>query len=432
MALFGSSGIRGVIGGKITPELVMSIGSAVGSVHDDVFIGRDTRSSGDMMVSALKAGLMSVGSNVTDGGILPTPTVARNAKGYGCGIMVTASHNPSPYNGVKLWNPDGSPFDEQQSEDIERAIEGQTWKRRGYESLGREGVEHEAISHHMESILSELQAEGDVVVDCASGPTSLITPVLLRRMGCKVKALNCQIDGHFPGRNPEPLEENLVDLITLVRSKPGSIGIAHDGDGDRVMAIDDSGRYLEGDRLLALFADFLKPDGIVVPINASMVIDDLVKGEVHRTRVGDVFVSDALKKNGLRFGGEPSGTFIFADQTYCPDGVYGAAFLAKMAQESSLADLVDDIPCYPMSQKVYPYEGDRSQISNRLWTEISSLDYERLVSVDGWRAEFDSGWLLIRFSGTEPKIRVTAEARDLTYMNCLMDIADNVLERCLR
>ena len=153
---------------------------------------------------------------------------------------------------------------------------------------------------------------------------------------------------------------------------------------------------------------------------------------MHRSRVGDVFVSDALKKNGLRFGGEPSGTFIFADQTYCPDGVYGAAFLAKMAQESSLADLVDDIPCYPMSQKVYPYEGDRSQISNRLWTEISSLDYERLVSVDGWRAEFDSGWLLIRFSGTEPKIRVTAEARDLTYMNCLMDIADNVLERCLR
>jgi phosphoglucosamine mutase len=148
--------------------------------------------------------------------------------------------------------------------------------------------------------------------------------------------------------------------------------------------------------------------------------------------VGDVFVSDALKKSGLKFGGEPSGTFIFADQTFCPDGVYGAAFLAKMAQEASLAEMVDEIPSYPMAQKVYLYDGDREQISAKLWTEISSLDYEQLISEDGWRAEFDSGWFLVRFSGTEPKIRVTAEARDITYMNCLMDIADSVLERCLR
>jgi phosphoglucosamine mutase len=432
MSLFGSSGIRGLVGSRITPELVMSIGSAVGSIYDEVFIGRDTRSSGDMMVSALSAGLLSVGSDVHDGDILPTPTVARYATGYGCAIMVTASHNPSPYNGIKLWNPDGSAFDDQQSKEIEEAIAEHTWKTRRYDKLGTMRAEHGALEQHMDAILSVLQAEGEVVLDCASGPTSLITPIMLRRMGCKVTALNSQIDGHFPGRMPEPLEENLGDLITLVRSKPGAIGLAHDGDGDRIIAVDDCGRYLDGDRLLALFASFLKPDGIVVPINASMVIDDLVQGPVHRTRVGDVFVSDALKKSGLKFGGEPSGTFIFADQTFCPDGVYGAAFLAKMAQEASLAEMVDEIPSYPMAQKVYLYDGDREQISAKLWTEISSLDYEQLISVDGWRAEFDSGWFLVRFSGTEPKIRVTAEARDITYMNCLMDIADSVLERCLR
>jgi len=432
MALFGSSGIRGVIGKKMTPELVMKIGSAVGSIHNNIFIGRDTRSSGDMVSSALNAGILSVGSNAYYGGILPTPTVARNSGSFDCGIMITASHNPSEYNGIKLWNSDGSPFDQKQSAEVEELIVKEGYSRKPYDKLGTLRREHGAIDRHKAAILACLQAEGEVVVDCASGPTALITPMLLREMGCQVTALNCQIDGHFPGRMPEPLEENLVDLINLVKSKKGAIGVAHDGDGDRVVAIDDRGRYISGDCLLALFADFLQPDGIVVPINASMVIDDLVKGKVHRTRVGDVFVSDALKKNNLSFGGEPSGTFIFADQTYCPDGVYGAAFLAKMAQEGSLADMVDALPSYPLAQKAYSYTGESSVISSKLWQEISGLDYEHLISVDGWRVEFESGWFLIRFSGTEPKIRITAEARDITYMNCLMDIATGLVERCLK
>lgn len=432
MALFGSSGIRGVVGKKITPELLMKIGSAVGSIHNNIFIGSDTRSSGDMVSSALNAGILSVGSNVHYGGILPTPTVARNSKTFDCGIMITASHNPSEYNGVKLWNSDGSPFDQKQSDEIEELIVKESYSRKPYDKLGVLHRDYGALDKHKESILACLQAEGEVVVDCASGPTSLITPLLLREMGCRVTSLNCQIDGHFPGRMPEPLEENLNDLISLVKSKKKAIGVAHDGDGDRVVAVDDRGRYVSGDRLLALFADFLKPDGIAVPINASMVIDDLVKGKIHRTKVGDVFVSDALKKNNLKFGGEPSGTFIFADQTYCPDGVYGAAFLAKMAEECSLADMIDALPSYPLAQRTYAYTGDASIISSKLWQELSGLDYERLISVDGWRVEFESGWFLIRFSGTEPKIRLTAEARDITYMNCLLDIATGVVERCLK
>lgn len=431
MSLFGSSGIRGVVGELITPELAAAIGSAVGSLHDSVFIGRDARESGDLVLSGLKAGLLSVGADVYDGGVLPTPTVARASSGRSCGIMVTASHNPAPYNGVKLWNPDGSPFNAAQSAEIERIIAARDWSPKSYEYLGREFQEHGAIEDHMEAVLSSLQAEGDVVVDCASGPASLITPLLLRRMGCAVRSINSQLDGHFPGRPPEPLEGNLADLLALVRSRPGSIGLAHDGDGDRVAAVDERGRYLDGDRLLALFTSFLQPDEIVVPINASMAIDDLISGKVHRTRVGDVHVCEAMKASGASFGGEPSGTYIFGDQTLCPDGIYGAALLARMAEESSLADLVDELPSYHISQNVRSYAKGREEISQCLDEEFQSLDCERLSQVDGWRAEYGDGWFLLRFSGTEPKIRITAEARDQARMEELLSIADSLLGRCL-
>ena len=193
MSLFGSSGIRGVIGQKMTPELVMKIGSSVGSIHSRIFIGSDTRTSGDMVSSALNAGILSVGSDVHYGGILPTPTVARNSASFDCGIMITASHNPSEYNGVKLWNPDGSPFDQKQSDEVEELIIKEGYSRKPYDKLGVLYRDHGALDSHKEAILACLQAEVDVVVDCASGPTALITPLLLREMGCRVTSLNCQM-----------------------------------------------------------------------------------------------------------------------------------------------------------------------------------------------------------------------------------------------
>jgi phosphoglucosamine mutase len=430
MGLFGSSGIRGLVGDLITPELCIRIGAAVGSKYDEVILGMDTRTSGEMVARGLIAGLCSAGANVSYGGVMPTPTLARAAKGYDAGLMVTASHNPPEYNGVKMWNPDGSAFDQSQMDEVEAMIAGEA-RRMPWDGIGSLGKVNGCLDAHMESVLASLSGDCDCVIDCASGPTSLITPMLLRRMGCRVLSLNAQTDGHFPGRMPEPTEENVGDLIAMVKERGSDIGLAHDGDGDRVVAVDDRGRYLGGDVLLALFTQRLRPRALVAPIDSSMVLEEMV-GKVIKTRVGDVYVSEALRKEGLPFGGEPSGTFIFSDETLCPDGVYAAALLARIASESSIAEAVDSLPSYPMDRASFRFEGRRrEEVMAKLADEMEGVDCDRLIDVDGYRAEYDDGWFLIRLSGTEPKIRVTAEARSEIALNGLMRAADSVVTRCL-
>ena len=243
--------------------------------------------------------------------------------------------------------------------------------------------------------------------------------------------MNSQPDGHFPGRSPEPTEDQLGDLKAIVRERGADIGIAHDGDGDRMVAVDEKGRFVDGDSLLALFASRSK-GGIAAPINASMVLDEMVEGEVIRTRVGDVYVSDALKREGLQFGGEPSGTYIFSDQTYCPDGVYAAALLASMTEDSSLSEMVDELPSYPVARSSFSFEASRRrEIESRLREEIEGTECDRLLTLDGYRAEFDDGWFLIRLSGTEPKIRITSEARERDSLENLEAIARRIVERCV-
>ncbi len=429
MSLFGSSGIRGKVGELITPELVMSIGASVGALNERIVIAKDTRTSGDMMVSALVAGICSVGSDAYCAGVLPTPTLARAAAGYDAGLMVTASHNPAEYNGVKMWNPDGSAFDPEQTAMVERRIIDSDFINRPYDMLGGMHRHEGALEEHREAVASLLSCDGDVVLDCAAGPTSLITPGLLGDMGGRVLTLNCQMDGRFPGRMPEPTEENLQDLVSLVRTH-GGIGLAHDGDGDRVVAVDEKGRYLGGDVLLAMFVDHLRPRRVAVPIDASLAIEDLV-GDVLRTRVGDVYISDAMKKQGIAFGGEPSGTFVFADQGYCPDGVYAAALIASMASEGRLCDRVDSLPSYPMEKRKYRYDKAKGAIEAALEEEVGSLECEEVIDIDGFRVNLGDAWFLIRFSGTEPIIRLTAEARDGERLKETVESAEALLRRCM-
>ena len=192
------------------------------------------------------------------------------------GLMVTASHNPGPYNGVKLWNPDGSAFDSAQMSDIEMLITTQRFDRKDWKEVGK-GHRHEgAIESHIASILRSVPtSSAKVVLDCGNGATSTISPYVLRRMGCDVTTLNCQPDGFFPGRTPEPTEDQLSDLKEAVLRKGADLGIAHDGDGDRMVAVDDRGRFVDGDRLLALFTSEMAADGVVAPMDASMVLNDI-------------------------------------------------------------------------------------------------------------------------------------------------------------
>lgn len=414
MSRFGSSGIRGLANLEVTTELALRVGQILGEFHGSAVVGRDPRTSSPMLASAVVAGLLSAGADATDAGLVSTPTLARAAAGYGCGAMITASHNPAPYNGIKLWNPDGMAFDERQQREIESALDAGRFRNAAWDGVGKALVRNDFIEQHMEAILRTVgPVELRVVVDCGCGATATITPFLLRRMGCEVVAIHAQPDGHFPGRDPEPTEENLGLLKSTVREVHADLGIAHDGDGDRMVAVDADGSFVGGDSLLAIFARREVKRSLVVPVDASMILEDLLpEADVWRTRVGDVFVAAELKRRGADFGGEPSGTWIFPKVSYCPDGVYAAARLATLVAERPLAALARDIPRYPMIRGAVSYDkARRSEVEGKLDQALRGLGAD-VSTVDGWRLAFEDGWALVRFSGTEPKIRLLAESRE--------------------
>jgi len=433
MSLFGSSGIRGVVGQVITPDLALRIGAAVGSLAPTIVLAKDTRTSGDMVQHALAAGANSVGADLYFAGMVPTPTLARAAEQYACGLMVTASHNPPEYNGVKMWNPDGSAFDSAQMRQVEALIEKRSYRPVDWDHVGKAHLHQGAVEDHIEAVLDSVKgSEAKVVLDCACGATTVISPILLRKMGCSVLGLNCQPDGFFPGRLPEPTEEHLSDLRELLTKRKADLGLAHDGDGDRVVAFDERGRFVDGDRLLALFAVHSGARDIVAPVDASMVLDDLVKGKVIRTKVGDVFVAEALKISGAGFGGEPSGTYIFPEETYCPDGVYAAALLVSMLEGRKLSEMVDALPKYPVARRSLPFKGEAKDVSLKLEKVMRALPCDELITVDGYRAQYEDGWFLIRLSGTEPKIRITVESRTEVRVKALTEKAEEIVKRCIQ
>ncbi len=412
MALFGSSGIRGLANKEITPWLALSVGLAVGSLHGSAVIARDPRTSGEMIEHAVISGLLSAGCSVTRVGMVPTPTLAYAARNFSCGIMITASHNPSQYCGIKVWNRDGIAFDSRQQDEIESIIKERTWKTAEWQNIGNV-YQADAIEDHARMILSKVgRASLKVVVDCGCGAASVITPYVLRRMGCTVITLNSQPDGFFPARDPEPVEKNLELLKKATLSFGADLGIAHDGDADRMMAVDGKGRYIEGDKLLAFFGIRETKHSIVVPVDTSIMVDDVLKGrEIYRTRVGDVYIAEELKKRNAEFGGEPSGSWIFPGISLCPDGILAAARLVEIVQnEGRLDALIDELPTYPMIRGAVLCSNENKAAAMKKIAE-SLRKIGEVTDIDGIRVDADNGWILVRPSGTEPKIRITAEAR---------------------
>ncbi|OGS56660.1 MAG: phosphoglucosamine mutase [Euryarchaeota archaeon RBG_19FT_COMBO_56_21] len=434
MSLFGSSGVRGVINKDFTPELAAMIGMAVGSKMKSAAVGTDSRTAGPMIEAAVSSGLMAAGCEVFHAGLVTTPTLAEASRALGGGVMVTASHNPPEYEGIKLLNPDGSGFGVRQTEAIESQLESKKFKLQPWDKVGTSHVLQDAVRCHIMRILAGVgKSTLKVVVDCANGPASNITPLLLQKMGCKVITINSNPDGHFPGRPPEPTEENLQDVMKAVVSMKADLGIAHDGDADRMMAIDEKGRFVGGDQLLALFAKRYGKKKIVVTVDASMAIDDYVDAEIIRTRVGDVFVSEAVKRSKADFGGEPSGTWIFPDQTYCPDGVLAAARLVELVEEKKLSELRKAIPCYPILRDHVEFDPkNREKILHGIERELKGIECESMLTMDGHRLQFKEGWALIRPSGTEPRIRFLAEARSDALASDIMAIISKAVRECVK
>ncbi len=424
---FGSSGIRGVVNTEITSESALCIGRAVGSEYHDVVVGRDPRTSSEMIEYAAISGLLSMGCQVTRVGMVATPTLAYAARSHDCGVMITASHNPPEYAGVKLFNPDGMAFDSGQQESIERSIEGADFKLTSWDGIHPVRTDKNAVSDHISMILSSIRIGKQmlVVVDCGCGAASLTTPYLLRELGCNVITLNSQPDGFFPGRSSEPKEENLASLRSLVREVHADVGIAHDGDADRMVAVDDTGRFVSNDKLLAFFGMREAERSMVVPVDTSMLIDAVLPGvTITRTRVGDVYVAEEIKRTLADFGGEASGTWIFPKVSYCPDGIYAAARLVEIIsrEEGRFSDHISALPEYEIKRGTLPYRGGIGGRDgmNRIEEELRTVPgFTDINTLDGVRIALDDAWALVRPSGTEPLIRITVEGKTKAVVDIL-------------
>ncbi|MFA4640628.1 phosphoglucosamine mutase [Pyrococcus kukulkanii] len=451
--LFGTFGVRGIANEKITPEFALKIGMAFGTMLKRegrkkplVVVGRDTRVSGEMLKNALISGLLSVGCDVIDVGIAPTPAVQWATKHFNAdgGAVITASHNPPEYNGIKLLEPNGMGLKKEREAVVEELFFKEEFDRAKWWEIG-EVRREDIIKDYIEAIKSKVDVEAIkkrrpfVVVDTSNGAGSLTLPYLLRELGCKVVSVNAHPDGHFPARNPEPNEENLKDFMEIVKALGADFGVAQDGDADRAVFIDENGRFIQGDKTFALVADaVLRENGgglLVTTVATSNLLDDIAKrnnARVMRTKVGDLVVARALLENNGTIGGEENGGVIFPDHVLGRDGAMTVAKIVEIFAKSGkkFSELIDELPKYYQIKTKRHVEGDRYEIVNKV-AEIAREKGYTVDTTDGAKIIFDDGWVLVRASGTEPIIRIFSEAKSEEKAKEYLELGLSLLEKAI-
>ena len=430
--MFGTSGIRGPVGEAVTADLALRVGRALGAETERVVVGRDPRGSGMMLVDALASGCRELGTDVVDVGLAATPTVARAVgwTGADAGVSVTASHNPPPDNGLKLWQPSGQAYDAAGRERIAARVEAGDPDLRPWDDLGsRETAD--VVDRHVAALVGTVDPlELSVAVDLGNG-AGRVTADALVELGCRVATLNGQPDGRFPGRPSEPVPEHCTALSTLVAEGDYDLGIAHDGDADRTRAVAADGTFLSGDALLAVFAAAAADPGdrVAVPVDTSLAVADYLAErdvEVTRTPVGDVHVAEAASEPDVAFGGEPSGAWIWPGETLCPDGPLAAVQVAALTAAEPLEARLERVPSYPIRRANLEVD-DRHAVMDRVEATVTER-FDDVETLDGVRVDTGEGWFLVRASGTQPLVRVTAEARQPDRADTLLADARDIVE----
>lgn len=430
--LFGTNGIRGIINESIDCTFCLDIAKAYGSLKKGkIAIGRDSRISGMMLKDSFIAGLLSTGCKVIDADIVPTPALqyyVKNDPSVKGGVMITASHNPPEYNGIKIIAEDGTEASREEEKRIEeiyfdKKYNNVLWRDTGfYSSI-------DIIDQYIEGVdkILDLDLIQDkdlkIVLDAANGPGSISSSKFLRNLGIQYVGINTNIDGTFPGRDPEPIDKNLVVIQNIIRHGGFNLGVAHDGDADRSIFFDEVGRFIDGDIILSIIAKYLletRGNGtIVTTVATSSSLRDVVDGHGGRlieTPVGSIHVARTMMDVGAIFGGEGNGGLIFADHQYCRDGLAGLGKIIEIMinRNKSLGELVDEIPKYYLLKDKVSVKNidDRRNIIKRI-QKIYSEDERARILNDGIKINYgDKNWILIRESGTEPILRIYTESKD--------------------
>jgi len=434
--LFGTNGIRGVVNEDMNSDLALGIGKAWGTLlkknskRPKVAIGTDARLSNHMLKNAISAGLIATGCDVVDVGLVPTPTLQYTVKekDFDSGVIITASHNPPNFNGIKGIASDGTEFSKDIEEEIEKIYFDESYKLADWKDIGKLSRWDGAINLYIDGILNAVDVDQikkrnyHIVLDCGNGAGCLVTPTLLKKLNCKITELYCEPDGTFPGHNSEPLPENLTDLIKKVPEVGADLGAAQDGDADRAIFIDEKGDYIWGDKTLALGAKYATKEGggiAVTPVTTSSCFDDVVRdnnGKVIHTAVGSPIVARVMIEQNSVFGGEENGGLIFPEMQYCRDSAMSIAkILEIMAKEDKkLSDLINEIPKYELFKTKMPCPHEKKEIVMKTLADQTKNDKNviEVDNTDGVKLYMNDGWVLMRPSGTEPIFRVYSESKN--------------------
>ncbi|MFC7043408.1 phosphoglucosamine mutase [Halonotius sp. GCM10025705] len=429
MEVFGSSGARGIAGTELTPEFVLQVAQAAGTVWeaDRAAVATDTRLTGQMFADATASGLAGVGLDVDRLGLTPTPAIGRYCEQEAIpGVMLTASHNPPEYNGVKLIGADGIELSIDRLERIEAHALGEEFDLVPWELVGESREVDTANATYQQSLLDAIDtkriADADLTValDPGHGAGGLVSPEFYRELGCEVVTVNAQLDGRFPGRLPEPVPENLADLGRLVEAADADVGIAHDGDADRSVFFDEQGRFIDGDASLAALAarELSAGDHTVAAVNVSQRLVDVcerVDAELALTPIGATHIITRIKElwtagETVPIAGEGNGGVFFPNHRLVRDGPYiGAKFLELIADRPA-SEVVAPYQDYHSTRVnlAYGSEAERRTMLSAAEEYVHTADAE-ISTLDGYRLDYGDSWVLVRPSGTEPKIRIVAE-----------------------
>jgi phosphomannomutase/phosphoglucomutase len=455
--LFGTNGIRGVVNQDMNNELALGIGKAWGTYlkqripRPNCVIGTDARLSNHMLKSAISAGLLSTGCDVVDVSLVPTPTLQYTVKEkqFDAGIIITASHNPPQFNGIKGTANDGTEL----SKDVEEAIENIYFSQRydlsDWKNVGNYLTWNGAINLYIKGILSRIDTECikkqrfHIVLDCGNGVGGLVAPLLLKKLGCRVTELNCEPDGTFPGRHSEPIPENLTMLMKSVPESGASFGVGLDGDADRAIFVDENGTYIWGDKSLSLVGKYItrgKKGGLTVtPVTTSTCFEDVIHqnaGTVVYTKVGSPIVARVMKEKHAVFGGEENGGLIFPEFQYCRDSAMSLVkILEILAKEKrSLSELISEIPSYEIYKtKITCPNEKKERIMNLLDEQMKdNNNVTKVDRTDGVKLYMKDGWVLLRPSGTEPIFRVYVESKEKQRAEQLAIFYKNLVESLIQ